>query len=328
MSDRRSSAIGVSGHWGARPLMSRADLQLVAAAFLAGSGWLFSMRALEHLPPLLFMGSRFVLAGLLIAIFARFDVARQALRNNSWLLVSAGAMALSMTGWILALKHTSNAGVAAFISATGNLMVPLVGSVLFGWALPRILAVSLPLAALGLSFLFLDAGAMVDTTHLLFLGSALLWAVSVALVRNASPSLGTAAITGYQLVTAGAIMLAASFGFEDFPESLPNPVTWVWFAASVLFSTCLRFAFQYQGLRAAPPGRAAILLSFEPIWTMVLAFAVLGTSISWLQALGCATLFAAITTDLRSSHNMRVRQTSPPDSAREHLDMPDVSKER
>lgn len=111
--------------------LSRGDLQLCAAALLAGSGWLFSINALAALPPLFFMGSRFILAGVLIGFFA--DIASLRRARGDWLplAISAGAMALSMIGWILALKHTSHAGVAAFITATGNLMVPLVGTVFF-----------------------------------------------------------------------------------------------------------------------------------------------------------------------------------------------------
>lgn len=284
--------------------VSKADLQLCAATLLAASGWLFSVKALAALPPLLFMGSRFVIAGALIAIFADFSSLRRGLRQCLPLLVSAFTMALSMIGWILALKYTSNAGVAAFISATGNLMVPLVGAFLFRWPLSRSLLLSLPLALIGLCFLFLDGRSSFDASHLLFLGSACLWACSVALIRNANPALGTATVTSFQLVVAGLLMLAASLIFEDMPGSLPPSSAWLWFLASVLLSTCLRFALQYQGLRQAAPGRAAVLLSFEPVWTMAIAAAFLGTSISWMQAIGCAIVFAAITSDLRSrSHS-------------------------
>lgn len=45
-----------------------ADIQLCLAALLAGGGWLFSIHALKELPPLLFIGSRFLIAGLLIGL--------------------------------------------------------------------------------------------------------------------------------------------------------------------------------------------------------------------------------------------------------------------
>lgn len=298
----QGAAAGLSGLG-----LSRADLQLCAAALLAGSGWLFSMRALEALPPLLFMGSRFAIAGVLIAMFADLRSLRRSVRECMPFAISAFAMALSMTGWILALKHTSHAGVAAFISAIGNLMVPLVGGLLFRWSLSRSLLISLPLAFFGISLLFLDAETTFDATHFLFLGSALLWACSVALIRNAKLSVGTGAVTSFQLVIAGLLMLLASLAFEGMPRSFPPSTTWIWFLASVLFSTCLRFALQYQGMRQAAPGRAAILLSFEPVWTLVLSMLVLGLSLSWIQALGCAVVFVAISNDLRPQQRRRAK---------------------
>lgn len=279
--------------------MSIADLQLCGATLLAGSGWIFSMKVLVSLPPLLFMGSRFVIAGALIAIFADLGGLRRVLRQCWPLLISAIAMALSMTGWILALKHTSHAGVAAFISSMGNLMVPLVGAVVFRWLLSKSLFVSLPLALAGLSLLFLDADSCFDISHLLFLASACLWACSVALIKNSNPSLSTATITSFQLVVAGVLMLVASGLFERIPGAIPHPTIWIWFIASVLLSTCLRFFLQYQGMRQAAPGRAALLLSFEAVWVMALSMLVLGSSISWMQTFGCMVLFAAINSDLR-----------------------------
>lgn len=289
--------------------VSRGDLQLCAAALLAGSGWLFSINALAALPPLFFMGSRFILAGVLIGFFADITGLRRARGDWLPLAVSAGAMALSMIGWILALKHTSHAGVAAFITATGNLMVPLVGTVLFRWPLAKSLSLTLPLACGGLALLFLDARTGFDTTHLLFLGAALLWAISVALMKVANPALGTATITAFQLVVAGMTILVASCLFEQWPGEMPPRGIWMWFLASVLLSTCLRFALQYQGQRAVPPARAAMLMSFEPVWTMALSTVFLATSVSPLQALGCAVIFAAVTYDFRS--HRRTREEEP-----------------
>lgn len=179
----------------------------------------------------------------------------------------------------------------------------------FRWPLARSLSLSLPLACAGLALLFLDARTGFDWAHLLFLGAALLWAISVALMKNANPALGTATITAFQLVVAGLAILVASCLFEQWPGAMPPLGIWMWFLASVLLSTCLRFALQYQGQRAVPPARAAMLMSFEPVWTMALSTFFLATSVSLLQALGCAVIFAAVTYDFRS--HPRTREEEP-----------------
>lgn len=66
MSDRGFATLSPAApDTGGGAWVAKADLQLGAAALLAGSGWLFSMKALAAFPPLFFMGSRFVIAGML-----------------------------------------------------------------------------------------------------------------------------------------------------------------------------------------------------------------------------------------------------------------------
>lgn len=45
-------------------------------------------------------------------------------------------------------------------------------------------------------------------------------------------------------------------------------------------------------------GRAALLMCFEPVWTMAFSLAFLGTPLSLTQALGCGTIFVAIVKEI------------------------------
>ncbi len=142
---------------------------LAGAALLAGAGWLFSYEAIKEIPPLIFMACRFLLAGLLVLPFVQepFGAVRS-LSRSVWLLAGAVALGASMMLWILGLRLTANPGVAAFISAMGNLMVPLVGAGLFGWAVGRRLWGAMAIATAGLAMLFVGPPAGVDRSHLVF----------------------------------------------------------------------------------------------------------------------------------------------------------------
>jgi drug/metabolite transporter (DMT)-like permease len=281
-------------HW--QP--GKADLQVFLAALLAGSGWLFSVNALKELPALFFIGSRFLLAGLIIAVFVRRPLARPGRKELAFLALAAVALALSMIGWITGLKHTSHIGVAAFITATGNLMVPFVGTALFGWPMSRSLLASFAIALCGLAFLFLDTSSTFDPSHLVFLGSAGMWAISITLVKNSQAKIGIAALTSMQLGLSGLIILLVSALTGGLPTAWPSTATSTWFLLSVLLSTCARFTLQFRGQRALAPGRAAILMAFEPIWAMMLGVVLLGTSVSLAQAIGCSIIFIAIALEI------------------------------
>lgn len=84
------------------PSQPIADLQIAIAAFVAGAGWLFSIHALAEFPPLLFLGSRFVIAGLLIGLLARFASFAELGRAVRLLLPAALALAIAMMAWIFA----------------------------------------------------------------------------------------------------------------------------------------------------------------------------------------------------------------------------------
>lgn len=277
--------------------LSTADFQVGLAAFLAGSGWLFSIQALKELPPLLFIGTRFLLSSILIGFV--FGLPKSQSNYIQWrgLLISSIAMAGAMIGWIIGLKHTSHLGVAAFITASGNLVVPFVGFVLFRWPIRRSFGVCFAVSLCGLGFLFLDRQSGFEPSHVLFMGSAILWAVSVALAKNATTSTSSSTIAVVQLAITGVIIIATSLITEDFPVSMPSAGAFGWFSASVLLSTCLRFILQFEGQKGSSPARAALLMIFEPVWAMAFAYLVFGASVSMIQAIGCAIIFAAVAGD-------------------------------
>lgn len=276
------------------PSQPIADLQIAIAAFVAGAGWLFSIHALAELPPLLFLGSRFVIAGLLIGLLARFATFAELGRAVRLLLPGALAFAVAMMAWIFGLKQTTNPGVAAFISSTGNLLVPVFGLLFFGWPVGRALWISIAVALAGMGLLFLGPGARVEAAHLYFVVSALLWAASIALVKRNSAEVGAVAVAAIQLVVAGVLILAVSLLVEEMPAAVPSIETWGWFLASILVSTCLRFVLQFRGQQLISAARASVIMCCEPVWVLVFALAFLGTPLGLSQILGCAVILLAM----------------------------------
>ena len=53
----------------------QADALLLLVTALAAGGWIFSKEALAGMPPLLFIGTRFLLAGLILLGFAHHSAA-------------------------------------------------------------------------------------------------------------------------------------------------------------------------------------------------------------------------------------------------------------
>ncbi|MEI2298534.1 DMT family transporter [Ensifer sp. MJa1] len=270
-----------------------ADAQIAIAAFVAGAGWLFSIKALAGLPPLLFLGSRFVIAGLLIGIMASFPPIAALGRTVRLLLPGALAFAVAMIAWIFGLKQTANPGVAAFITSTGNLLVPVFGLLFFGWPVGARLWISIAIALAGMALLFLGPNARVEAAHIYFVVSALLWAASMAFVKHNSAAVGAGGVAAVQLVVAGFVILAASLVVEEVPAAVPSIEIWGWFLASVLISTCLRFVLQFRGQQSISAARASLIMCSEPVWVLLFSLTFLGAPLSLSQMLGCAVILLA-----------------------------------
>ena len=86
--------------------------------------------ALTGVPPLIFIGLRFAIARLVLALFSLPQLRaldRRGLRNN--LLISA-LFAGGMVLWILGLSHSNHLGETSFISSMGIVLVPVFAPVL------------------------------------------------------------------------------------------------------------------------------------------------------------------------------------------------------
>ena len=107
----------------------KADLLLLLVTIIAAAGWIFSKEAMAGMPPLLFIGSRFLLAGLILAIFDARSLSqlstRRKVRASGVGVLFGGAMAC----WSLGVALSDQLGVIAFINSFGILLVPVIGPV-------------------------------------------------------------------------------------------------------------------------------------------------------------------------------------------------------
>ena len=265
---------------------------LLVSTVLAASGWIFSLQALNGLPPFFFIGTRFIIAGLLIGVVSRLHGVR--LSDLRVALPGAVALGLSMMAWITGLQHTSNPGVAAFISGCGNLLMPVFGLMLYRWPVGRRIWQALGIALVGLALLFLNGSARMEIGNLWFMAASALWGIGMVISRQGVERVGLMTLTALQLVLSGALILAASGAVETWPRALPTLPVAEAFVGAVLLATCGRFLLQLKGQHMLSPGRAAVFLTLEPVWTLIASMTLLGTTITPIQLAGCAVILSAM----------------------------------
>lgn len=273
----------------------KADLLMVLVTLLAAAGWVFSLKALQGLPPLLFMGVRFLLAGLLLGSIGygplrRLDAAQR--------LRAAGVgvvMGVAMLCWIMGLFHATHVGVGAFITSLGVILAPLAGRLLFAVHVSRSTWAAAAVATAGLACLSLQKGGAVHFTpsDAFFLACAAGLAVHFNLNTRFAARIPVLPLTAVQLGMVGAMALLTSTLVERWPASIGGE-TLGWLLASILIATSLRFFLQVKAQSMAPVSHAALVMTLEPVWTALVATVWLGERMSGVQLGGCALILCAL----------------------------------
>jgi len=271
----------------------KAELILVFVTILAAFGWIFSKEALAGLPPVFFMGTRFLIAGFVLCL-----VGQKYFRNLTWqglkqaCLVGA-VMGLSMVFWITGLDQTTNLGVGAFIASLGVIIVPVMARFMFGQRPAMSVWVSLPVAIIGLALLALGNGLVFETSQLYFLATAIGMAFQFNLLSRFSTNMHVLVLTAVQLMSAGVLLLAVSLLTETVPHTISTAVVG-WFLASTLIATSFRFLLQTYGVSLTPVSHAAVIMNLEPVWTAIFAVFWFGEVMAAGQVLGCVLIFLAM----------------------------------
>jgi drug/metabolite transporter (DMT)-like permease len=271
----------------------RADLLLLSAAVIWGTGFVAQRVAAGSIGAFSFNGLRFLLAALVLLPFALRSWKR--LDRKGWAgvgllgLLLVIAAAFQQTG----MRYTTAAN-AGFITGLYVVLIPIFLSILWRQPPRAVLWPAAGMAAFGM-YLLSTGGSLTPLNQgdALELAGAVMWAFHVILmgrlVRFVPP---VQLMVGMNLVC-GLVSLAIGFFFE--PSILPalGGVAWA-VVYTGIFSIAMGFTFQAMGQKEAPAADAAILLSLEALFAALFGWLVLNEVLSGVQWLGCILMLAGM----------------------------------
>ncbi len=202
-------------------------------------------------------------------------------------------------------------GVAATMGAIGPVLVAVLASVLVGEALTlrRVLA---GLAGIGgVALIVLQADARLDVVGV---AAALAGAVSMSLgsvlsKRWGRPSVGRRlggrrpgssspvsglAVTAWQLVAGGLVLVPVLLLVEGLPTDAPDPAAVGGYAYLAVVGTALAYALWFRGIGVLPVGSVSFLGLLSPVVAVLLGVAVLGEGLSVGQLLGIGVVAGSL----------------------------------
>ncbi len=252
--------------------MNRTPLLLmVLVTLLAAAGWLFSKEAIRELPPAAFIGSRFLLAALLLLPLAWL---RETPPTRAQLVRAAGCGTLlgaSLLLWVTAISQSDALGSGAFIMSVATLMAPLAAWGAFRAKPGRHYWLTLPIAIAGLLLLSSSTHWGVSLSLFWFLAAATTLGIQLAVHRHFAQSIAPTWLTCIQLAMTGLLGTLLSLLTEQWPEAGVSHGIWGWFAASVLIATTLRYWLLTHALSKMTTAHAALMMLLEPVWTLLLS---------------------------------------------------------
>jgi drug/metabolite transporter (DMT)-like permease len=285
-----------------RPSLARVaapEVALVVAAACFGVTFVMVKDAVNDVSPAGFIVLRFTIGTATLAPFAWVSRRRSARPDPLPSVVKVSvALGLALAvGYMLqtvGLQYTS-ASNSAFITGLFVVFTPLIQIALRHRGLGPVTATAVALAVTGL-FLITGASFDVGAGDLLSLGCAFAFAVQIVILGRWS-----ARFDPFVLNTAQMAALAV-FTLPALAFTGPGVLTaraWTAIVVTGLACSALAFTLQVYGQRHAPATRSALLLSLEPVFATVTAYAT-GNGLGALGVLGAAGILAAIVVEERA----------------------------
>ncbi len=269
-------------------------LLVVITTSLMGSSFAVGKIGLQHVSPLLLVGIRFTLAGILMAILVRLFRRKHPDARRLWLRIAwiglfqtAGVM-----GCIFLSLRTITAGESAILTFTNPLLVVIFGTLTLGL---RYRALQWSGVVLGFMGVFITMGSEINWAIGTLFGSlsAVSWAIGTLLIKQWGSQFDTWVLTAYQMLFGGILLLMVSFAFETQAFVLNGEsvfvIIWLAIPASIV-----QFAIWFFLLQNGNPGKVSAFLFLAPFFGVLTGWLLLGEGIGWSLAAGGSLIFLGI----------------------------------
>jgi len=275
-----------------------------------GSTYLGIKLAGETIPPMFAVGTRFVAAGLLMALFTVwrrgggvFRLSRAAV--GSCILIGAllpGANAILF----VAERHVPT-GLAALIIGAVPLWIVLMRT-LTGDRPPRVALLAVVVGFCGLAILVRPSGGAPLWALLLCVCSSVMWATGSFLSGRLPLPEDVFAATSLEMLAGGAILLPIGLATTsphpaDF--SARSIVGWIYL---VTFGSLVGYTAYVWLLDNAPLGTVATYAYVNPVVAIALGAIVLGESLTWSIVVGAVLVLACVALVIRQEFPSRTSE--------------------
>lgn len=270
------------------------DLLLLITAVVWGGGFIGVAQALDSFSPFYMIAIRFTMASLLMLLLFWKQFVR--IRKAELIpgIVSGVFLFLAFAFQTTGALYLS-VGKLAFLTALNVILVPFIALLCFKEKIKKYNMVSSMIAVAGFAFLNLskETGFSVGTGELLGVACAISFAAQIALLGHFASEINPVKLAVLQMITCMVLGIVCALVFEKPPEKITLnmmlPVTYLG-----VFSTFIAFLFQTVGQKYTSASRAAIILSMESVFGILLSVIILGEVVTVQVVIGALLILSAV----------------------------------
>ena len=288
----------------------RNSILLVLTAFIWGIAFVAQSEGGNAVGPFTFNGIRSLIGSIvLLPVIALLDRMKLTSKKpvtkaeKKTLLIgglSCGVLLfLASSAQQLGICLGTPAGKAGFLTACYILLVPVLGLFLKKKCGVRVWA-GIAITLVGLYLLCMSETLRLQSSDLLLLACALLFAVHILVIDYFSPRVDGVRMSCIQFLVCGILSLIPMFfseirvGADMWLANLTDPGAWLAILYAGVLSCGVAYTLQIVGQNGINPTVASLLLSLESVFSVLAGWIILKQSLGAKELLGCGLIFIAI----------------------------------
>lgn len=268
-------------------------LGILFCAFLGASTIVIAEPLIKVVPPLFLLGTRFLLAALLLAaVFPRrvFPVSHASVKAG--LLTGAG-FGIGCLMLYLSLPHV-RAGKLTFLIALEVLIVPLLCLLIYRQPVSRAERIALFPALAGLWLITGNSEIAISWWECVVLLSAFAYAVYTISLSHVDPAATLFSRTFVSFLLIGLCALICSFPLENHSGIRWESAPMIALIYLVVLGSFVRFLLQSWSQRYVSASFAALTFTAEPVFAFAMSYFFLGERFSSAQTAGAILILLGL----------------------------------
>ncbi|MBU8878515.1 DMT family transporter [Bacillus sp. FJAT-29790] len=265
---------------------------VVLTTSLMGSSFALGKIGLVYVSPLLLVGLRFTIAGVLMAfIFIKKPLPKSWADWGRIFLVglfqTAGVM-----GCIFVSLRTITAGESSILTFSNPLLVVILGTIFLGAKYGIFHWAGVIIGFIGV-FITLGFHLQLEQGTILGLGAALSWAIATLLIKKWGSRFNIWVLTAYQMLFGGLLLLLMAVTIET-PKLTINGTSVFIILWLAIMASIIQFMIWFYLLNEGDPGKTSAFLFLAPFFGVLSGWLLLGEVLKWYVFIGGGLIFISI----------------------------------